>query len=228
MRSLHLAFSVMGNSGVAHASAQRDLILLVADGNMKAATTGLLSRPLALSIREVDAQVVVHPERDPGCFVRAPEFLRPLRSRFAHAVVMLDCEGSGRESLGRAEMERDLTARLSPDWGEHAAALVLDPELEVWLWSGSPHVDHALGWAGRTPDLRTWMVKDGLLGANEVKPDRPKEAVEKALRVARKPRSSALYRKLAERVSLRTCQDVAFTRFGEILRGWFPPSPESA
>jgi len=201
----------------------RDLILLVADGNMQSAVKGLLARPEALGIRPVDFTVVPHPERDPGVFHRGPEFLDPFRHRYRHALVMLDREGSGQEGLARAAMEKRLEERLAADWEpDRSAAVVLDPELEAWWWSDSPHVATVLGWKSRNPDLRSWLIDEGYLEEGETKPARPKEAVEKALRVARKPRSSALYRQLASKVSLRRCQDLAFGRFCDILRGWFP------
>lgn len=196
-----------------------DLMVLVADGNMKAAVEGLLSRPAALGISEVAFSVVPHPERDPGCFLRAPEFLQPFRPRFTHALVMLDHEGSGRERMTRQAMEQDLEKRLRKSWGKTAAALVIEPELEAWWWSDSPHVATVLGW--REPSLRKWLATEGYLAEGAAKPVRPKRAVEEALRIARRPRSSSLYRQLAEQVSVRRCEDRTFQRFRRILRRWF-------
>lgn len=208
---------------------RRDLIVLVADGTMEATAKGLLSRPEALGIREVDCTIVPHPERDPGVFHRSPEFLEPFRSRYRHALVMLDREGSGQEEqLSRSTMESDLEERLAAHWQPgRCAAVVLDPELEIWWWSDSPHVEAVLGWGERDQNLRAWLVEEGFVEKGPTprqKPDRPKEAVEKALRVARKPRSSALYRQLATKVSFRRCEDSAFLRFCEILAQWFPRS----
>ncbi len=199
----------------------RDLIVLVADKNIEFTIKGLLSRPEALGIRNVSSFVVPHPHRDPGCLLRAPEFLRPFRERYRHALVLLDREGSGRDEQTREDLETNLEERLASDWRKRAAVVVLDPELEVWFWSDSPHVDAVLGWHGRSPNLRTWMTESGFLQEASVKPLRPKEAVEKALRIARKPRSSALYRQLAEKVSFKRCSDPAFQKFQQTLRNWF-------
>lgn len=201
---------------------RQDLILLVADSNQEHTVKGLLSRPQALGIRKVRFNVARHPERDPGCLLRASEFLRPFRERYHHAMVLLDREGSGREGSLRRELERELEERLTADWDDRAAAIVLDPELEIWLWSDSPHVDDVLGWQGRSPDLRSFLVERSLLAAGESKPSRPKEALEKVLRSVRKPRSSALYKQLAERVSFKRCVDPAFQRFCKTLQGWYP------
>ncbi len=207
---------------MASSSPARDLIALVADKNIEFAVKGLLSRPPALGIREVSSSVVPHPHRDPGCFLRAPEFLRPFRQRFRHALVLLDREGSGRDSETRERLEEDLEERLARDWEDRAAAVVLDPELEVWLWSDSPHVETVLGWKDRSPNLRTWLSETGFLKDAAVKPVRPKEAATKALKLVRKPRSSALYRQLAEKVSFKRCSDPAFLKFQQTLRDWFP------
>jgi hypothetical protein len=44
-------------------------------------------------------------------------------------------------------MENDLEARLSQSgWPSGCcAAIVIDPELELWVWSRSPHVPAVLG-----------------------------------------------------------------------------------
>lgn len=200
----------------------RDLVLLVADGNLEQAMNGLLSRPEALGIRTIDRDVFKHPDRDAGCRTRSAEFLKPFRGRYRYALVLFDREGSGREGTAREVLEQDLEARLSSDWGERARVVVLDPELETWLWSNSPQVDAVLGWAGRVSPLRSWLVERNLLAEGAVKPQRPKEAVERALREVWKPRSSALYGELARKVSFQRCEDPSFRRMLAILRGWFP------
>jgi hypothetical protein len=83
-------------------------------------------------------------------------------------------------------------------------------------------VDAVLGWRSRKPSLRSWLVASGFSSEPLDKPKRPKEAVEQALRFVRKARSSALYRQLAERVSLRRCTDPAFSKLMRVLRNWFP------
>ena len=200
-----------------------DLVLLVADANMEQTVKGLLSRPEALGIRVLKFEVIKHVERDPGC-LKSADLLRLYRDRYRHVLVLFDREGSGRENSSREALEREVEGRLSPDWGERARVVVLDPELEAWLWSDSPHVEVVLGWAGRTPSLRSWLIERNLLATGAVKPQRPKEAAERALRQVWKPRSSALYGELARKVSFQRCEDPSFRRMVEILRGWFPRS----
>ena len=98
---------------------------------------------------------------------------------------------------------------------------MLTPELETWIWSNSPHVDEITGWKNRQPGLRPWLTEQGWFQEGRVKPARPKEAFEAALRKAQIPRSSSLYRQIAEKVSLERCTDKAFREFREILQNWF-------
>ena len=202
---------------------QKDLVILVADKNMEFAVRGLLSRAESLGARRPEVDVYVHPERDPGCLLRGHEFLRHFVNTYRHALLMFDREGCGQETVTRAQLESSVETQLSQSgWQNRATVIVFDPELEVWVWSDSPHVDEALGWSGRQPDLRTWLVTVGCSVNKTAKPARPKEAVCKALKLARKPRSSSTYLQLAERVSLARCVDPAFHKFTTTLLRWFP------
>ena len=201
----------------------KDLVALVADKDMEYTLKGLLTRPQALGIRKIDFDVFAHPEHDPGCALYGVGFLSQFHEQYDYALLMFDHEGSGRDSTPAVGL-RDSTNRefaRSP-WGERAATVVLVPELEAWVWSDSPHVDEVTGWQGRQPELRRWMQEHRWLDTKSVKPARPKEAFQAALRATGTPRSSSLYRRLAEKVSLKRCTDPAFDTFKGILRGWFP------
>jgi hypothetical protein len=135
---------------------------------------------------------------------------------------MFDYEGCGTVSISPGLLEQQIENDLArAGWPERCAVVVIDPELEIWVWSDSPHVDEELGWRGRTPTLRLWMETRGFWPTGQAKPRRPKEALEAALHEVRKPRSSAIYQSLAEKVSLVRCEDRAFRRFRDILSKWF-------
>ncbi|MBU0909961.1 MAG: hypothetical protein KKA54_06230 [Proteobacteria bacterium] len=200
-----------------------ELVVLVADKDMELAIKGILGRTQAMGIREPMPVVHVHPERDPGCLLRGHDFLSLFRNQFAHALILLDREGCGQERSAREILEAMIEKRLSESgWGERAAAVVIDPELEMWVWSDSPQVDVVLGWHGRSPDLRSWLKSKNFLQEGQAKPERPKEAMELALRTARKSRSSSLYDQLARQVSLGRCVDPAFIKLKITLQTWFP------
>lgn len=202
--------------------ARADLAVLAADRNTEAALKGLLGRPQALGIRPITWKTYVHQERDPGVFRQAAEFLRPLQDQYTHALVLFDRHGCGREGMTAEDLETDLESRLrTSGWADRAAAICLDPELEVWVWSSSPEVAAALGWEGRAAELRSWLEAQGLWRPHEPKPHAPEEAVEKALWEKRVPRSSAIYERLAQRVGVRRCTDRAFRKLKAVLQRWF-------
>ena len=199
------------------------LVVLVPDKDVEQTIKGLLSRWQSLQIRRVSADVFVHVERDPGCLLRGHDFLQSFAKQYEHAILMFDREGCGRDHLPRETLERETEERLShAGWGSRAASIVFDPEVEIWVWSDSPHVDAVLGWRGASPGLRDWLQERNLLQRGTLKPKRPKEAMEAALRQKRCRRSSTIFSRLASVVSLERCQDQAFAKLVMTLRTWFP------
>jgi hypothetical protein len=200
-----------------------DLIVLVPDKNMEVSVRGLLGRWKALGIRQLDHRLLVHPGRDPGCLGQGHDLLRPFRRLYAHALVLLDREGCGREGESRESLENLVERQLqSSGWGDRARAIVIDPELEIWVWSDSPHIPAALGSKDDLPTVRRWLNDHHLWTAGRPKPDDPKAAMEKILRINGRPRSSSIYEDLARKVGLQRCQDLAFLKLRETLVGWFP------
>lgn len=200
----------------------KDLAVLVADNNMAAVMQSLLARNRALHIRALEADVFVHPRRDPGCVHEAHLFLAALLNEYDYSLVLFDHQGSGQEQLVPAELARQVTDRLAAaGWRSRSRTIVLAPELEVWVWSSSPHVAACLGWENRTPDLRTWLQSRGHWPAAAAKPGNPKAAMEAALREVRRPRSSAIYAQLANKVSLHGHSEPAFVTLVETLQEWF-------
>ena len=208
---------------------ERDLVVLVPCEAIEYTVRGLLSRRKSLGIYELQFRVFRHIRRDNGCFSHGHDFLRPMVLQYSRCLVMFDRHGCGQENRPREELEKIVTDRLSEaGWGERATAVVLDPELEVWIWSDSPHVDRCLGWQDRKPNLRKWLEENGRWSCGTLKPENPKEAALSAVRHVGNTLSRATYYDLAKSVSLKRCTDPAFQRFCEILRNWFPeenPSP---
>jgi hypothetical protein len=200
-----------------------DLVILVPDKNLEAAVKGILTRPSSLGIRQLDLQVLIHPGRDSGCLKQGHDLLRPFSNRYARGLILLDREGCGREKESREELEISVEKQLrASGWGDRAAAIVIDPELEIWVWSESPHLPRALGWEFDLTSLRQWLMEHHFWEPGHLKPARPKEAMEKILRMRSKPRSSAIYLELARKVGLQRCQDPAFIKLRETLTAWFP------
>lgn len=203
---------------------RRDLIALVADRDMRGVLQEVLNRPESLGIRPIESVVTSEDRHDPACAKMGVELLGEYTGHFDHAILMFDHEGSGRERESPEEIEASLGAEFQRSaWGARARAIVVMPELEVWLWGGSPHVDDVIGWRGRLPSLRDWLAEDGWWPQDAPKPRRPKEAFRAALRRNRSKARPEIMQEIARRASFRRCSDRAFLRLGDTLRTWFPP-----
>lgn len=201
----------------------KDLLCLVADRNMKAAIDSLLGRHQALGIRAIQFDTFAHPERDPGCFKQGPAYLRGFQSQYQKPLILFDRDWEGAPAQDANALEQSVRERLCSHGLEAwAEVIVIEPELEQWVWSDSPHVASYLGWQGRQPPLRDWLRERGLWCSSDPKPADPKKAVERALEAVRIPRSSSIYANLVSLVSVRRCQDDAFSRLKSLLRDWYP------
>jgi hypothetical protein len=97
---------------------------------------------------------------------------------------------------------------------------VIEPELDVWVWGADNAVETVIEWPSGKK-VRERLREQGFTFEANEKPTRPKEALEAALRIPGLPRSSALYQTIAERISLRRCDDEAFIRLRKQLLAWF-------
>jgi hypothetical protein len=201
----------------------KDLVLLVADRSIEATLIGLLGRPRALGTRTIEFDIFTHPGRDPGCYHRAHDFLRHFQTQYRCALVVFDRAWDGAPAEDGLSLEGEVRGRLaSSGWDDAADVVVIDPELEVWVWSDSPSVDECLGWRGRRPALRSWANSSGLWPTGQLKPLDPKQLFERALRDTKTPPSSSLYARLSRSVSVERCTDPSFNRLKTRLRAWFP------
>jgi hypothetical protein len=204
-------------------SGELDLVVLVADTDAEWTLRTLLSkRTPALQIRPIKFQVIRDPGRDAGVFQRPNTLLRPYVGLAGYALVLIDREGCGQEHLSAEIIEEDLESRLydagwkQEQWGR-CAAIVLDPELEIWVWSNSPHVASALG---LQPDELRDVLAD-FPPDEQGKPYPPKNAMLAALKQSKRPHSARIFQELAEKVSLKT-QERAFSKMQNALQMWFP------
>lgn len=203
---------------------RRDLIVVTADNQQKrTVSTLLLERWQALGIRQlaINADSDIYSlQNDPGVFHKAGDFLAVFAQQYERALVLIDAEWEGGPANAE-EIEEKIQGDLNGNgWEGRSAIVVIDPELEIWVWSTSPHVPRLFGTDWET--IKNLGRQTNYWQTGETKPSRPKEFLEEVLRRTRKRRSTVLYQQLAEKVSLRRCQDSSFRRFCEILQGWFP------
>ena len=184
----------------------------------------MFNAPRKLGIRPISPQIdVLHGTNDPGMLNEAAQYLRKDANLYDYALVLFDREGCGREELPAEELESLVQERLDANgWKERSAVIVIDPELEEWVWSDSPHVPTVIGLERDT----LASVLNNYPKSENGKPRPPKIALETALKRTRRPRSSDIYKELAGKVSYTRCKDGAFQRLLSVLRSWFPPEPK--
>lgn len=201
----------------------KDLYVLVADQDMVETLKAVLNRPKSLGIRPVQHVVALHVQRDAGCRADASRRLRPYLDQYCKAIVVFDKHGCGREDAPREQVQLDVERDLANNgWaGDRAKAIVIEPELEAWVWTDSPHVARVLGWRRGHHDLKSWLVAQGLWLEGNVKPRDPKAAMEAVLRETNRAHSAALFGDLAKHTTLRRCQCPAFAELKSVLKRWF-------
>ncbi len=200
----------------------KDLIILVADQNMRDCIDGLMPRfHHVLNTSRINYDIFVHTNRDPGCRTQSSDFLKTFQKKYKFSLVIFDKEGCGKESLTRTELEEDVEKTLSFNgWANRSKAIVIDPELENWIWIKSPRLAEIINWEN-TESLYQWLEEQGYLAINNTKPNSPKEAFEKALYISKKRRSSSIYKQIATQVSFKTCIDLSFLKLKDTINNWF-------
>jgi hypothetical protein len=210
-----------------HSRTQIDLVILVPDGDMEATVRTLLQRPEAIGIRPISIEIRRHIQRDPGCRIDGHNFLRLWLNRARYALILLDHEGSGAEIISREALEEQIEGRLSSNgWQNRCAAVAISPELENWAWTPSAVLDDVLGWANNC-ELKTWVKsKTKFWRSGLPKPERPKEALDAALKEARKRHSPAVFEDIAKNAPVSKCVDASFLKFKDVLQQWFAESEQ--
>ena len=203
----------------------KDLIVLCADKNMQACLLGVLPR-----FKDVFPETrafsfdppYVHAGHDGGVRTNSHLFLRPFLNQYRHALVVMDFEGSGTKWTNRFDLEVEIEGNLNQNgWANRATAIVIEPELENWMWTNSPHMAKAINWEGLS-EIEAWLIQNNLKKHGDLKPFHPKEAMEAALRLKKKPLSSSIHQLIAEKSSFINCTDSAFLKLVETIKRWFP------
>lgn len=202
-------------------AAKKDLLLLVPDKNTQFALRGALPRSESLGIRPITFDFLVHSGRDGGVRTTGPALAALKRSQLRHMLMIFDHEGSGAEDTSASKLTAELECQLAERWDGDAHVIVIEPEVDVWLWGSDNLLSQLLKW-GATDSIREWLRKRNFEFDSNDKPVRPKEAFEALREVHGMPRSSSLYEKIGTQLSLPRCKDPAFVRLNKILQYWFP------
>lgn len=166
-------------------------------------------------------KIAVHPYRDPGIYNASDDFLKPFSDKFDFAMVMLDYKGCGKENKSTDEIARDIREKLDKSgWESRSSVIVINPELENWIWVNESRIQDAISWELET-GIYEWLHRNNLKRHDVTKPDNPKEAFEAALKLCHTPRSSSIYYQISSRSSYKDCQDVSFRNMISQLKTWF-------
>ncbi len=204
---------------------KKDIFVLVADEHMQRTMQSLCGRYGDLGTCRFAFTVDRHLGRDSGCRVYAIDHLKPISNRYCRCIVMFDYHGSG-TSESRRNTQVRLEKELEDDWNDRVKVIVIEPELEAWVWGDMAALSKCLGW----PDggqLRDWLSKRNLWCQDHAKPRDPKQAMKQATWHAPTRRwhriSGRLFGELAKTTNLNNCQDPAFQELRATLQCWFPP-----
>jgi hypothetical protein len=207
----------------------RALFFMVADRDIEAMVTGFLQKEradlrLGCAPFEFDPKLDLEraaADKDSGLYVRGAQHVLRRRQTHAHVVLMLDSEWDGSPGAAAIDMKLREDLRKCGCSDNDSEVIVLEPEIEAWMWVDKLEVAREFGFES-SEELRRWLTDEGFdLGANH-KPLRPKEALHAALRAKRKARSSATFAAVAAKVSLSACQDPALLKLRATLQRWFP------
>lgn len=201
----------------------KDLYVLVADADMRQVMSSILRRSESLGIRPIKYSIERHLRRDPGCRQTPLQYLRSISPNYRYSLVMFDKHGCGDDAM-RHEIQRTVERELARNgWEGRSKVIVIEPELETWVWNGSVETSRILGWGRNYASVEAWLSDNGLLPEGAVKPPEPKDAMIAAMREKRTgPISPALFGRLARSTSLHRCQCPAFGELRDTLQRWFP------
>jgi len=187
----------------------------------------ILARPEALAIQPVPWVIRRHPGKDSGVCRKGAQLAASLSRQHTHALLIFDHDGCG-DRRPPAEIERRIRGELKRHWADRGEAVVVSPELELWIWRARAQIARELGIT--KSEMLLQLEEGGFLGDGRSKPTPPKDALESLLRAAKRVRSSAVYGSIVTQASLRDtpCETDSYPRFVTILRNWFPQLPKDA
>lgn len=203
-----------------------DVVVLVADKDLEEAAAALLRRTDDLDLGSFRFEVRRHPNHDGGCRTGAANFLRPFLQRYRRSLVLFDRDGCG-SNLSREEIQDGVEADLSRNgWADRTKAIVIDPELEAWVWGDLAQTSRILGWKEDAAGLRRCLRSRSLWERRSAKPSDPKTAMRTAMECAprgrRRKRSARLFAEIAGAAAVDDCRDPAFNELKQTLQAWFP------
>ena len=105
----------------------KDIVFLVADGNMEKLFEGLLPRVYRASkTSEFTHDILVNPTHDAGNLNDSHEYLRPFVRQYKYAMVVFDHEGCGSEDKSVQQLETSVQELLGRNgWENRSSVLII-------------------------------------------------------------------------------------------------------
>lgn len=213
----------------------RDIIFLVADGEMRRTVEGFFEheayeRRLQCNRFDFDPQhdLVDHPGKDPGVYAEAHKFLELYRDTHSHAVVMLDFAFNDNvDTKNPQDLQQEILQNMiDSGWAaDHVHIMVINPELEVLMWQEDTQgIERIIEYPDRQKSLRDWLKDKGMWEEGLLKPQDPKGAIDliRSQCWGKKKTRSQIFKRVANSVSFKNCQDQAFTGLWAQLQEWYP------
>lgn len=215
----------------------RDIVFLVADGEMQATVEGFFENPafdtrLQCSRFEFDTKqdLIKHPRKDPGVYQDGHNLLKSYIATHDYAVVMIDFAfNDNLRTMNYQQFCETIKANMrAAGWpDERFFVMAINPELEVLMWQAdTSRIEQIFDYPREREgiSLRDWLQRRGLWNAEELKPFDPKSAINIASSQSwgRKKTHSQLFKRIAKDVSFRGCEDESFNGLLHQIQAWYP------
>ena len=213
----------------------RDVIFHLADEHMEKGLRAFFSRDdwqYALGCKQFDIDPLsqqdifrVAGHTDGGIWKHAGTNLRLFTDKYRFAVIVLDADFEPHP--GADVLQEDIAkAMVEAGWDlERFAVIVIQPELEAWLWAPNLNVAKAFGHADFDV-LRGNLERERLWTAGDPKPHDLKRARDHAARLGGKKTGGPIFKGVFSEISKRACDrcvEPGFIALRAALRKWFPP-----
>ena len=212
----------------------RDVIFHLADEHMEKGLKAFFERDdwhFAVGCRRFEIDPLnendlfrVPGHTDGGIWKHAGNNLRLFRDKYQRAVIILDADF--KPHPGADVLRRDISAAMIQSGlkTEQFAVIVIEPELEAWLWS--PNLNVALAFGHKDFDqLRGALERERLWNPGEPKPTDLKRARDRAARLGGKKTGGQIFKGVFSKISSRACErcvEPGFVAMRAALQDWFP------
>ena len=241
----------------------KPLLIFAADSECAATLRGFFERrkfhtSLGCGPIELDGiafnpeqDIRVHPEHDPGMYTDPHTVLQAERKSFQYALLILDEAWEGSPPAAKILSDIEGLVQTRAYWDRPRFEVILiQPELEAWIWQRNPNVAEAFEFSGGDAELWRFLAAQALRldkdkkkhrfipanplaqlspawSANKPKPENPKGLAEALSHHCQSGPASGIFNEISSTISVKGCKDLAFLRLRDTLRRWFPRRREA-